>query len=158
MGKDAKLDDDGALLDFGCKSALSKLWGLSLSQSTADIYCLKSAYGDLRSFGSVSYIATINPEEPKYEPFGVCALITPWNVPSLLLAKKIEPCLATGNTCVVKPPSINSGIGLKLAEIISEEDLPPGIINFVAGREARSATISLRIPALTASASPEVLK
>ncbi len=69
----------------------------------------------------------------KYEPFGVCALITPWNVPTLLLATKIGPCLATGNTCVVKPPSINSGIGLKLAEIISGLDLPPGIINFVTG-------------------------
>jgi acyl-CoA reductase-like NAD-dependent aldehyde dehydrogenase len=69
----------------------------------------------------------------KYEPFGVCALITPWNVPTLLLATKIGPCLATGNTCVVKPPSINSGIGLRLAEIINELDLPPGIINFVTG-------------------------
>jgi acyl-CoA reductase-like NAD-dependent aldehyde dehydrogenase len=73
----------------------------------------------------------------KYEPFGVCALITPWNVPTLLLATKIGPCLATGNTCVVKPPSINSGIGLKLAEIISEVDLPPGIINFVTGPGSR---------------------
>jgi acyl-CoA reductase-like NAD-dependent aldehyde dehydrogenase len=69
----------------------------------------------------------------KYEPFGVCALITPWNVPSLLLATKIGPCLAVGNTCVVKPPSINSGIGLKIAEIISRLDLPPGIISFVTG-------------------------
>jgi acyl-CoA reductase-like NAD-dependent aldehyde dehydrogenase len=69
----------------------------------------------------------------KYEPFGVCALITPWNVPTLLLSTKIGPCLATGNTCVVKPPSINSGLGLKLAEIISNLDLPPGIINFVTG-------------------------
>ena len=69
----------------------------------------------------------------KYEPFGVCALITPWNVPTLLLATKIGPALAVGNTCVVKPPSINSGIGLKIAEIISRLDLPPGIINFVTG-------------------------
>ncbi len=69
----------------------------------------------------------------KYEPFGVCALITPWNVPTLLLATKIGPALAVGNTCVVKPPSINSGIGLKIAEIISNLDLPPGIINFVTG-------------------------
>ncbi len=69
----------------------------------------------------------------KYEPFGVCALITPWNVPTLLLATKIGPSLAVGNTCVVKPPSINSGIGLKVAEIISKLDLPPGVINFVTG-------------------------
>jgi acyl-CoA reductase-like NAD-dependent aldehyde dehydrogenase len=73
----------------------------------------------------------------KCEPYGVCALITPWNVPTLLLATKIGPCIATGNTCVVKPPTINSGIGLRLAEIISEVDLPEGIINFVTGPGSR---------------------
>ncbi len=69
----------------------------------------------------------------KYEPIGVCALITPWNVPSLLLSTKIGPCIATGNTCVIKPPSINSGIGLKFAEIMSELGLPPGVVNVVTG-------------------------
>jgi acyl-CoA reductase-like NAD-dependent aldehyde dehydrogenase len=67
------------------------------------------------------------------EPVGVCALITPWNVPSLMIGQKIGPCLATGNTCVVKPPSLNSGIGLKWAEILAELDLPAGIVNFVTG-------------------------
>jgi len=67
------------------------------------------------------------------EPVGVCALITPWNVPSLLISTKIGPSLATGNTVVVKPPSINSGIGLKWAEIISEAGLPPGVVNFITG-------------------------
>ncbi len=69
----------------------------------------------------------------KREPIGVCALITPWNVPSLMIGSKIGPCLATGNTCVVKPPSINSAIGLKFAEILAELDLPPGVINIVTG-------------------------
>lgn len=69
----------------------------------------------------------------KREPIGVCALITPWNVPSLMIASKIGPCLAAGNTCVVKPPSINSGIGLKWAEILAELDLPAGIINIITG-------------------------
>ncbi len=69
----------------------------------------------------------------KREPIGVCALITPWNVPSLMIASKIAPCLSAGNTCVVKPPSINSMIGLKWAEILVELDLPPGIINIVTG-------------------------
>ena len=69
----------------------------------------------------------------KREPVGVCALITPWNVPSLMIATKIGPALAAGNTCVVKPPSINSGIALKWAEILAELDLPPGIVNFVTG-------------------------
>ncbi len=69
----------------------------------------------------------------KREPIGVCALITPWNVPSLMVASKVAPCLVAGNTCVVKPPSINSMIGLKWAEILAEADLPPGIVNFVTG-------------------------
>ena len=69
----------------------------------------------------------------KREPLGVCALITPWNVPSLMIASKLAPCLVTGNTCIVKPASINSMIGLKWAEILSGLDLPPGIINFVTG-------------------------
>jgi acyl-CoA reductase-like NAD-dependent aldehyde dehydrogenase len=69
----------------------------------------------------------------KREPIGVCALITPWNVPSLMIASKVAPCLAVGNTCVVKPPSINSMIGLKWAEIFAELDLPPGIINIITG-------------------------
>ena len=67
------------------------------------------------------------------EPAGVCALITPWNVPSLMISQKIGPALATGNTCVVKPPSLNSGIALKWAQILDELDLPPGIVNFVTG-------------------------
>ncbi|MBN2040362.1 MAG: aldehyde dehydrogenase [Spirochaetes bacterium] len=69
----------------------------------------------------------------KREPFGVCALITPWNVPTLLIATKIAPCIATGNTCVLKPPTLNSGIGLKIAEIISKLDLPSGLINVITG-------------------------
>jgi acyl-CoA reductase-like NAD-dependent aldehyde dehydrogenase len=69
----------------------------------------------------------------KREPIGVCALITPWNVPSLMIASKLAPCLAAGNTCVVKPPSINSMIALKWAQILAEVDLPPGVINIVTG-------------------------
>jgi acyl-CoA reductase-like NAD-dependent aldehyde dehydrogenase len=69
----------------------------------------------------------------KYEPIGVCALVTPWNVPSLMIASKLAPCLAVGNTCVIKPPSINSMIGLKWAEILAEIDLPTGVINIVTG-------------------------
>jgi acyl-CoA reductase-like NAD-dependent aldehyde dehydrogenase len=67
------------------------------------------------------------------EPVGVCALITPWNVPSLMIATKIGFALAAGNTCVLKPPSINSGIALKWAEIQAGLDLPPGVLNVVTG-------------------------
>jgi acyl-CoA reductase-like NAD-dependent aldehyde dehydrogenase len=69
----------------------------------------------------------------KREPVGVCALITPWNVPSLMVGTKLGPCLATGNTCVIKAASLNSGIALKWAEILAKCDLPPGIVNMITG-------------------------
>jgi acyl-CoA reductase-like NAD-dependent aldehyde dehydrogenase len=67
------------------------------------------------------------------EPIGVCACITPWNVP-LMIAGDIAPALAAGNTCVLKPPSVDSLPILKIGEILAEEpDLPPGTVNIVTG-------------------------
>ena len=68
------------------------------------------------------------------EPVGVVGLIVPWNLPTIMIAVKMAPALAVGNTCVLKPPSVNSMIGLKFAEIISQaEGLPAGAVNFVTG-------------------------
>jgi acyl-CoA reductase-like NAD-dependent aldehyde dehydrogenase len=67
------------------------------------------------------------------EPIGVNALITPWNAPLLMVATKLAPCIAVGNTCVIKPPSIDSLSTLKLAEILSNLDIPPGVVNVVTG-------------------------
>ena len=67
------------------------------------------------------------------EPMGVCALIIPWNLPVMMMAVKISACIAVGNTCVIKPPSINSLSRLKFAEIISKSGLPDGVVNFVTG-------------------------
>ncbi|CAM4216545.1 aldehyde dehydrogenase [Bacillus manliponensis] len=66
------------------------------------------------------------------EPIGVCAAITPWNMPLLLASFKIAPALAMGNTIVIKPASYTPLSTLKLAEIISEV-VPPGVINVVPG-------------------------
>jgi acyl-CoA reductase-like NAD-dependent aldehyde dehydrogenase len=67
------------------------------------------------------------------EPIGVCALITPWNVPLMMVAAKLGPALAVGNTCIVKPPSIDSLAALKLGEILEKIELPPGTINIITG-------------------------
>jgi acyl-CoA reductase-like NAD-dependent aldehyde dehydrogenase len=67
------------------------------------------------------------------EPIGVAAIIIPWNSPILMLTSKMGACLATGNTCVVKPSAIDSLVTLKYAEIISKLDIPPGTINVVTG-------------------------
>jgi len=69
----------------------------------------------------------------KREPFGVAALIIPWNLPVIMMAVKLSAALAVGNTCIIKPPSINSLTGLKFAEIINKAGLPDGVVNFITG-------------------------
>jgi acyl-CoA reductase-like NAD-dependent aldehyde dehydrogenase len=67
------------------------------------------------------------------EPIGVVACITPWNVP-LMVSIKIADALATGNTCVVKPPSVDTISALQIVEMMYEHpDLPPGAVNVVTG-------------------------
>jgi aldehyde dehydrogenase (NAD+) len=66
-------------------------------------------------------------------PLGVVAQVIPWNFPLLMAAWKIAPALATGNTVVLKPAETTSLTALKLAEIIQQADLPPGVVNLVTG-------------------------
>ena len=67
------------------------------------------------------------------EPLGVAGQIIPWNFPLLMAAWKIAPALATGNTVVLKPAETTSLTAMKLAEIIQEADLPPGVVNIITG-------------------------
>jgi acyl-CoA reductase-like NAD-dependent aldehyde dehydrogenase len=69
----------------------------------------------------------------KREPVGVCAIITPWNHATIMMAVKLAQALTVGNTCIVKPPSVNSLIGLKLAEVMEQADLPPGTVSVITG-------------------------
>ncbi len=66
-------------------------------------------------------------------PVGVAGLITPWNTPFMLETWKVAPCLAAGNTCVLKPAEWSPMSADKLAHIIQEADLPPGVLNLVHG-------------------------
>ena len=72
-------------------------------------------------------------------PVGVAGLITPWNVPFMLETWKVAPCLAFGNTCILKPAEWSPLSADKLAYIIQEADLPPGVFNIVHGFGERSA-------------------
>ena len=65
------------------------------------------------------------------EPFGVVACISPFNFPLLLMAWKVAPAIAAGNTVVCKPPHQNPLSGLLLGEVY--EGLPPGVVNIVTG-------------------------
>jgi acyl-CoA reductase-like NAD-dependent aldehyde dehydrogenase len=69
----------------------------------------------------------------KREPVGVCAIITPWNFPLMMITDKLPAILAVGNTCVIKPPSIDSLSALKLAEILGKLDIPQGVVNVITG-------------------------
>ena len=78
----------------------------------------------------------------KANPLGVAGQITPWNFPLLMAAWKIAPALATGNTVVLKPAETTSLTTLKLAEIIQEADLPPGVVNIITGAGETGALLT----------------
>lgn len=75
------------------------------------------------------------------KPHGVAGQITPWNFPLLMVAWKIAPALACGNTVVLKPAETTPLTALKLAEIIEEAGLPDGVVNIVTGAGATGAEI-----------------
>jgi aldehyde dehydrogenase (NAD+) len=64
---------------------------------------------------------------------GVCGQIIPWNFPLLMAAWKLAPALACGNTCVLKPAETTPLSALRLAEIMQDVELPPGVVNIVTG-------------------------
>ena len=74
-------------------------------------------------------------------PLGVVGQVIPWNFPLLMAAWKIAPALATGNTVVIKPAETTPLTAMKLAEIIQESGLPPGVVNIVNGAGATGAAI-----------------
>ncbi len=76
-------------------------------------------------------------------PLGVIGQVIPWNFPLLMLAWKIAPALATGNTVVLKPAETTSITALKFASILQDAGLPPGVVNFVTGAgETGSAVVN----------------
>jgi aldehyde dehydrogenase (NAD+) len=72
-------------------------------------------------------------EFPGYEPIGVCGQIIPWNFPLLMLAWKIAPALAAGNTVVLKPAEFTSLTALLFAEVLQQIHLPAGVVNIITG-------------------------
>lgn len=86
--------------------------------------------------------AQIRDEEfPGYEPVGVCGQIIPWNFPLLMLAWKIAPALAMGNTVILKPAEFTSLTALLFAEICQNIKLPAGVVNVVTGDGATGSAL-----------------
>jgi aldehyde dehydrogenase (NAD+) len=71
-----------------------------------------------------------------YEPVGVVGQIIPWNFPLLMMAWKIAPAIAMGNTVILKPASYTPVTAILFAEICHEVGLPPGVVNIVTGPSA----------------------
>ncbi|PKP73856.1 MAG: aldehyde dehydrogenase [Alphaproteobacteria bacterium HGW-Alphaproteobacteria-6] len=80
-------------------------------------------------------------EFPGAGPVGVCGQIIPWNFPLLMLAWKIAPALAAGNTVVLKPAEQTPLTALAFAEICAEVGLPKGVVNIVTGDGAAGAAL-----------------
>ncbi|WP_141012673.1 aldehyde dehydrogenase family protein [Nocardioides sambongensis] len=73
---------------------------------------------------------------PDPQPLGVAGQVIPWNFPLLMLAWKVAPALACGNTVVLKPAETTPLTALLFAEICQQADLPPGVVNIVTGAGA----------------------
>ena len=83
----------------------------------------------------------IGDEFPNAAPLGVCGQIIPWNFPLLMLAWKIAPALAAGNTVVLKPAEYTPLTALAFASLCREAGLPDGVVNIVTGDGATGALI-----------------
>ena len=77
-----------------------------------------------------------------YQPVGVVGQVIPWNFPLLMLAWKIAPALAMGNTVVLKPAPYTPLTALLFAEIIAEAGLPAGVVNITTGGDEAGASIT----------------
>jgi len=77
------------------------------------------------------------------EPVGVCGFIVPWNFPLTLASTKLAAALAAGCSCILKPSEETPFTALRLAEILEEAGVPPGVVNVVTGRgETAGAAIA----------------
>jgi aldehyde dehydrogenase (NAD+) len=72
------------------------------------------------------------------EPYGVCAVVIPWNVPAVLTAANVAPALAAGNAVVLKPSEVAPLAPFALAELGRRAGLPPGVLNAVTGLGAEA--------------------
>ncbi|WP_194899739.1 aldehyde dehydrogenase family protein [Catenulispora pinisilvae] len=78
---------------------------------------------------------------PDPRPLGVAGQVIPWNFPLLMLAWKVAPALACGNTVVLKPAETTPLTALLFAEICQQADLPPGVVNILTGAGATGAAV-----------------
>ena len=81
-----------------------------------------------------------------YEPVGVCGLISPWNVPFMTATWKVAPCLALGNTAVLKMSELSPLTADRLGQLALDAGIPPGVLNVVHGFGATAGDALVRHP------------
>jgi 5-carboxymethyl-2-hydroxymuconic-semialdehyde dehydrogenase len=81
-----------------------------------------------------------------FHPVGVCALISPWNVPFMTSTWKVAPCLAFGNTAVLKMSELSPLTAARLGELALEAGIPPGVLNIVHGYGKQAGEPLVRHP------------
>ncbi|MDQ6882471.1 MAG: 5-carboxymethyl-2-hydroxymuconate semialdehyde dehydrogenase, partial [Pseudomonadota bacterium] len=81
-----------------------------------------------------------------FHPVGVCALISPWNVPFMTATWKVAPCLAFGNTAVLKMSELSPMTAARLGELALEAGIPPGVLNVVHGDGKQAGEPLVRHP------------
>lgn len=84
----------------------------------------------------------------RHDPAGVCAIITPWNAPLMLTTWKMGPALASGNTCIIKPPEWAPLSSALLMEAADAAGLPPGVLNMVHGEGRPTGSYLISDPQL----------
>lgn len=85
-----------------------------------------------------------------YQPVGVCALVSPWNVPFMTATWKTAPCLALGNTAVLKMSELSPLTADQLGLLALEAGIPPGVLNVVQGHGATAGDALVRHPGVRA--------
>ena len=102
----------------------------------ADVVSVFRHYGRTAAEDSGRVVDTGNPDVVSrvvHEPVGVCGLIAPWNYPLLQASWKVAPCLAAGNTFVLKPSELTPHTSIHLMRLLEEAGLPAGVGNLVLG-------------------------
>jgi betaine-aldehyde dehydrogenase len=102
----------------------------------ADVASVFRHYGRVAAEEAGRIVDTGNPDVVSrivHEPLGVCGLIAPWNYPLLQASWKVAPCLAAGNTFVLKPSELTPHTSIHLMRLLEEAGLPQGVGNLVLG-------------------------
>ncbi|KAL1635880.1 hypothetical protein SLS58_010048 [Diplodia intermedia] len=123
------------------KATLAALEARSMGKPVGEFVDADAAAGAFRLYAGVGWAAggATSLNTPGYvnvtvrQPFGVVAVIIPWNVPLLFFAKKVAPALAAGNAVVVKSSERAPLTSAKLATLINQAGFPPGVINVLSG-------------------------